>query len=232
MRRFPVLIALVAAVAFFCTATPARADLEIALSEDAGAKVVVGTAASFTAVSFTGTFGDFSVKVFGGSSDNGATLSDLLGSNTSVKNLSGATHTLHLWVTQTDYTLPAGTPLIVESGLGGSVNIPTLTMTNIFQAWADKNNNLFGTSDFTNGPQTATPSGSTFDTGSAFGLFTRTGNYSVTSVANFELTGGAQANFSDHVNLTPTPEPATLAMLLAGMPVLGFGWLRARRNKK
>jgi hypothetical protein len=28
------------------------------------------------------------------------------------------------------------------------------------------------------------------------------------------------------------PEPATMAILLAGMPALGLGWLRARRKKK
>jgi PEP-CTERM motif-containing protein len=207
----------------------ARADLEIALSEDAGVRVVVGTAASFTSVAFTGVFNDFSVQIFGGASSNGATLSSLLSSTTSVQNNSGAAHTLHLWVTQTDYTLPAAlTGLNVQSGLGGSVNVPTLTLAGIFQAWADKNNGLFGIADFTNGVQNAVANGGTFDTGSAFGTFTRLATpFSVTSEANFGLTGGGQANYSDHVNLTAIPEPSTL--LLFGTTLLGLGLLYRRR---
>jgi hypothetical protein len=212
----------------------ARADLEIALQEagvNGGARTVVGTGSAFTSASFTGTYGDFTVTIFGGAATNGANLSQLLSSTTSVTNNNGSTHTLHLWVTETDYTLPAGTQLSVESGLGGSVSTGTLTMSNIYQAWADKNNGLFGTTDFSNGLQTATANNSTFDTGSAVGTFTRgAGNYSVTSEANFTMSAGATANFSAHVKLSPTPAPAGLVLALSGLPLLGIACWRRRRK--
>src|SRR5262245_58694422 len=57
--------------------------LQIALQEagvNGGAITAVASGSDFTGASFTGTYGDFDVAVFGGASDNGATLSDLLSS--------------------------------------------------------------------------------------------------------------------------------------------------------
>jgi len=210
----------------------ARANLQIALSEDGGARTVVATATSFTAASFIGGFGDFQVNVFGGSSDMSASLSDILSSVTSVKNNSTSTHTLHLWVSQDGYNLPVGPSLKAESGLAVTQNITGLTLTNIFQAFADKNNNLFGTSDFSNGLQTAVANGSTADTGSAIGVFTRAaGDFSTTLEINFELSGGSSSNYSAHLNLTPTPAPPGLVLAASGVPVLALGWLRRRKVK-
>jgi MYXO-CTERM domain-containing protein len=215
---------------------PAHASLIIALQEDAGPITLVMTAADFTSVSFSGTFGDFNIKIDGASSDNGAAKSDLLSSDNEVQNMSSATHTLMVWASQNNYTLPAGSLLQVESSMGGSVNTPTLTLSNIFQAYADKNNNLLGTpfpgpaiTDFTNGAQTATLNGTAFDTGSAFGLFTRAGDYSLTTVANIRLTAGGDMNFSAHENLTAVPEPSTMA--IAGLGVLGLIGYGLRRRR-
>jgi hypothetical protein len=220
---------------------PAHASLNIYLQEDAGAIVNVGTAADFTSVVFSGTFGptgiggtDFAVVIQGASSANGGAKSNLLSSTNSITNLTGATHTLHVWASQNNYTLPAGTPLEIESGMGGSINTPTLTLTGIFQAYADKNNNLLGSgtaiTDFTNGLQNATSAGNTFDTGSAFGAFARTAGqpYSLTQVANVQLTALAQINFAAHENVT-VPEPSTMAIAgLGALGLIGYG-LRRRR---
>jgi hypothetical protein len=214
---------------------PAHATLIISLQEDSGPIANVGTAANFTSVSFTGTVGDFTVTIDGASSGNAASQSFLLSSDTEVHNNDTATHTLHVWASQTDYSLPAGSPLQVESSMGGSVNSGTLTLTNIFQAYADKNNNLLGAplpgpaiTDFTNGPQSATPSGSAFDTGSAFGHFTRTGNYSLTLVSNIELSGGGDMNLAAHEHVT-VPEPWSIAIAGPGvLGLIGYG-LRRRR---
>jgi hypothetical protein len=214
---------------------PAHADLTISLQEDGGPIVNVGTAPNFTSVSFSGTFGDFRVTIDGASSDNSSPESDLLSSDNAILNTSGATHTLHVWASQNDYTMPTGSPLNVESSMGGSVNHPTLSLSNIFQAYADKNNNLLGSpapgpaiTDFTNGTQNATANGTAFDTGSAHGLFTRTGNYSLTTVANIRLTGGGDVNFSAHENVTAVPEPSTMA--IAGLGVLGLIGYGLRRR--
>jgi hypothetical protein len=230
------------AVAGLAATTTAKASIIIGLSEDAGAISIVGTSANFTPVSFTGSFGDFTVQVFGGSSVNGLGASNLLSSTTSVTNNSGATHTLHLWVSQTDYTSPVGTPLTVESGLGGSRTQGTIGLTGIFQAYADNGNRDFmaagapGVFSFTNGAQNASLAVSTFDTGSAVGLFPRTGAnslYSLISVANFNLTGGGVANFSDHVIVTPptvVPAPPAIFLVGAAMPVLALRRWNAKRK--
>jgi len=221
--------------ASFLLFASSRADaaLQIALQQagvNGGAITVVASGADFTSAAFGGTYGDFTVQVFGGASSNTASLSDLLSSTTRVTNNSGSTATLNLYVTQSNYTLPVGTPLNVESGMGGSVNVGTVGLTGIFQAYADANNNLFGIADFTNGPQNATQSGSSFDTGSAIGLFNRTGNYSLTSVVRFTLSGGGQANYSSHVNVTAVPEPGS--MLLLGSGLFGLAGAARRRLKK
>ncbi|MDB5311192.1 MAG: hypothetical protein JWO38_5394 [Gemmataceae bacterium] len=238
MRKFIFAVCLVGA-ALVGAPSQASAAFQIALQEAGvlgGARTTVASGPDFTTASFTGTYGDFTVKVFSGASDNGADLSDLLSSTTSVTNNSNTTKTLTLYVSQTNYTLPAGGPLELESGLGGSKNQgTTVTLANIFRAYADKHNNLFGTADQGNGPQSAVASGNTFDTGSATSLFHRLGvvtPYSLTSVITLQISAGGKVGFSAHENLTPTPAPAGLALALAGMPFLGLGaWVRRRQAK-
>jgi hypothetical protein len=226
-------------VAGLAATTTTKAEIALALSEDGGPAftIVASSLTDFSALSFTGPFGDFNVQIQGGSSTNAANQSTLLGSANRVTNsnlVSPGTHTLHLWVTQTNYTLPPGTPLSVESGMGGSINTPTLTLTNMFQAYADHNNNLFGITDFTNGPQTGLSGGTTFDTGGVTGAFSRDGTpYSVTSIANIQLTAGGQANYSDHVNLNPpavVPAPPALFLVGAAVPVLALRRWNAKRK--
>jgi len=199
----------------------AGASTVLQLSEDGGAFTTVATVGSLTPVVLSGSFNDFSFTFFGASTDNSATLTDLLSSTTSVRNNSTGSHTLSLRISSQDFTLPSALTVRVESGMGGS-DSGLVTMT--FQAYADKNNILAGTADYTNGLQTCVFNVSTCDTGSAAGNFTKTaGVYSLTSVANLTLSGGGTANYSSHVNVTNVPEPD--ALVLVGTGLLGLAGL-------
>jgi len=238
-RKFTSLVvAFLAGAAILGAPSQAHATFKLFLQEagvNGGAITEVASGADFTSIQVgfptAFTYGDFEVKVLSGSSDNAATLSDPLSSTNSVKNVSGSVKTLSIYVSQTNYTLPADPKLSVESGMGGSVNTGTLVLTNIFQAFADKNNTILGMSDYSNGPQNATQTGSTFDTGSASGTFNRTGNFSLTSVATVTLSSGGVINYSNHINVT-APAPAGVLLVLTGLPFLGIGtWLRRGKVK-
>jgi len=225
-----------------------HASLAIYLQEDSGTisaatPLIPPSPANFTSATFTGAFGsassgvannDFQLEITGVSSDNGTLLSDLLGSTSSVHNTTAATHTIHIWLVQTDYTLPAGTPLNVESGMTFNQVLGTVTPTGVFQAWFDPNNGSTlppaGTVP-TNGAQNVVATvGPLSTTDSRTGTFARTGAmYSLISVANIELTAGGTMNFSNHVAVTGTPEPATVASALLGLGLAG-GLARLRRR--
>jgi hypothetical protein len=197
------------------------------LSEDGGAYTTIATGPSLSSQSGSGTFGDFTFKIVGVSTDNSVTLSDLLSSTTSITNNSSAAHTISVLVSSQDYTLPAGTGVKIESGMGASLSAGTLAAT--FQSYADKANGLAVVSDFTLGLQSCSFNGSTCDTGSATGTFTKTtGAYSLTSVANLALSGGGVANFSTHENVKNVPEPNSLVLL--GSSLLLFGGLGFKRK--
>jgi len=239
MCRFLHLRLVAAAIAVACvvgSASPAKAALQLYLQEaggNASAITAVGLpGGDFTSASFTGTYGDFTVTLLGGSSDNGATLSDLLSSTVSVKNNDTANaHTLSLFVSQTNYNLPSGSPLRMESGQGGSTNSGTMGLTNIFQAWFDASNTLLGMPALgTNGTQNGNPSGSTWDTGSAVGVFARSGPYSLTSRATLALSAGGISNYSNHVNVTnAVPAPAGVVLIASVLPFVAV--LRRRLRK-
>ena len=182
LAKFALSGALVAGLVLVASSR-AEASLQVLLQEDGGAwtQAVGSPYGNFTAQTFgNSTFGDFSLTLANVSAVNGAGLSDLLSSALNVQNNSTSTHTLRILITETDFSLPVGSPLRVESGLAGTVNVGTLALNGIFQAYADKNNDLPTTvspltsaalTDFTNGSQAASLNGSTFDTGSAVGNF-------------------------------------------------------------
>jgi hypothetical protein len=218
---------------------PAHATFELALSEDGVAPTVVMSGPSFGPVT-TGavTFGDYIVTFFSAVASNGAGGSNLLSSTTRVESTSTGTHTLALLVSNQDYTLPAGSPLAVQSGMGGTYGAEAgFTGGAVFQMWADAGNGLLtipGT--FSNGLQPATPasgSGMSFDTGvDPKGTFTRSGSFSLTDRTIITTTGLGDANYANHVLVSKTPEPGTTTLLLMGLgaglvALVSGGWRRS-----
>ncbi len=233
-------------------AAPPRASalFQLAVSEDTGATIgaitVVASGASLAGLSFSGTnaaFPDYTfdaVSVLSASAVNGTNLSDLLSTSGRITATSPG-HTVNVFVSSQDFTLPVGPTLAVRSGMSGTSEVSGGSAT--FRMWADANNGplLIGSSlntgTFSNGLQMASPAlgaGVSFDTGGAdpIGFFTRgSGNFSLIDRTTIPTTTVGAFNFVNHVFVQPVtvPEPnAGLIMLMVG--VLGL-FLGVRRRK-
>ncbi len=198
------------------------ATLNVYLQEDGvngGAITLVDSGAGFTPDSFSGDYGDFSITLLGSASTNTANLSKLLSSNVSVQNNSTDSKTLSIYVSETDYTLPLGSPLLIEAGLGGSiVSGTTLGTTGVFQAFFDQNNNVLGLADQSSANADIAFAGTTFDTGSKTGSTIRGfPDFSLSSRVTLALSGGGSVGFQDHINVTaPLPSAAWVGIGLMG----------------
>jgi hypothetical protein len=232
------IVTTLSAVLMLLAPPQARADLEVSLSEDGGAPVVVTKAASFTAAGFNGIFGDFEVDFFGAVSKNGA-LSYLMTSTTSLMNLDMKKHELTISVTQDGYSLPVGPMLDMTSHIGGTVTTGGAGQALTFQSYANNNNGLFNTvGATTTGPQSPNVSVSRTSYDSEPDpsvLFARTTSmYSVTTTNAITLVAGGTLNFATSTTLAnaATPAPAGLILVLTALPALGVGgWLRRRHRK-
>ena len=217
----------------------ASADFVLALQADGGPITVVATAPSFTPVTASGIFGNYTYTFFSAVATNSALDSNLLSSTTQIQALTADPHTLSLYVSNQDYTLPADTLLTVRSGLGGTYgSTPGFIGAATFQMWADAGNGLLNTSGtFTNGLQIANPASGnavTFDTGvDPTGIFTRLAGlpYSVTNITTITTSGLGNVNYSNHVRLAAAvPEPGLLLVGLMGVSGLGL-YIGLRRKR-
>lgn len=221
---------LAAAAVILGMAAPANAGFKVTLSESGFAdQTIVGSAPG--SINFPASYGTFTLLNGSAFSDSpgGVTLSELLSTTLRVTNNDAATRTLTITVTSTDYTLPAGSPLEVDSQLGGTSFVGGQGNLLTFQSYADKNNNEFGEADFTTHLQNVSYTGNSFDTGTASGLFARTGAFSVTSVVTLTEVAGGQVQFTGSTTLRAVPAPPTALLALGSVPLLGLGsWLRRR----
>jgi hypothetical protein len=233
-------LAVAASVVCLLGARSAKAgSLAIALQETVGLhvfaedQVAIQPAFYTFGTSYSNNIGDFTVVTYGDSAIDGASLSSLLSSTTSITNDSSATATLVLYATEQDYTLPANSVLNVESSLTGTLDAGTMD-SGLFQAFADASNTAYGTNDFTNGLQTVSGSPD-FITGAANGFFSNSGSfYSITSVATITLEAGATVNYSDQVHVTAAPLPKTIWNGSALLGLLGVSQVvrRFRPNRR
>lgn len=226
-------VVLAVAILVFGTGVKAMAVEVLALQEagvNGGAITVVDVGADFSALSYSGTYGNYTVTLLTSVANNGASGSNVLSSVTDVAATAGAgSTTLNIYVSEQDYSLPVGPTLKVASGMGGTYGSETgFTGAATFQVWADSSDGLLAMPvPFTNGLQIAIPASgnsAAFSTGSdATGDFVKgAGDYSVTTEASFTTTGTGDMGDQNHVLMTQIPEPISLILLGFGFAGVGF----------
>jgi hypothetical protein len=237
-------VAALAGAAVLLSGSASMADFELRLSDGVGDSITIDgttgkvlsatgsavgtspTTATGTVIDWAGSLGTFVFSL--GAGLNVGTPGQP-GLDLTFNGLSLAAGQLTIQLTNTDYS-PVVQPWAL--GIGGTLaSNATLT----YSATADSSNSAFGTGNPSQINTTIVPivmgPGNTYSgSGILSGVTpnTITPPYSLTQTVVLSTTGIGDS--SGDATLT-TPEPTTVAMLLAGIPVLGFGWLGRRMLK-
>jgi len=239
------LLAIVAIAAVAMLSSTARADVLIEASVDGGAFVSLASNGSDPTPGalavFSGTVpgGVFSVSLLATSGGESSPPPEAHQgtSKLTVTQLVGGSHTIRIITSVNNYTLPAGlaTASSSETGTVGSATNGSLTY-NAYQS----NTNALGLG----GETTLIASGTATANTTAGGTSTLSpginGSTGLTTVPLYSLTmdelitlnglGQSLNSVGNTSVVTAVPEPATIALALAGLPLLvGGAWLRRRR---
>lgn len=246
MKKY-LLTAAALAAAGICAnfASPAKAALEMTLSSSDGASPVTvidnGAGDSNPAVgqlSFNGSIGNFTMVITAGTSNSpGANGVAILQTHTiSVRDTSASKDTLTVGFSDTNFSNPSGSGLILNSSFAGTFLSSTAGENVSFQSYADPTNTIFGKTGTTSGLHTATlANGSqapvSFSTADRNAAFSSNGAYSLTDVTTISLSANGQANVAGTTSVIKgsgaVPEPASLGILGLGIAAL----LSARRRR-
>jgi hypothetical protein len=230
----------IALVVLLGGARVANADIVLEASIDGGVTwttLASSTTSSDTIVVANFNLGNFTITGSASSNSPGtASLSKLLSNTLSIMNNDTGTHSILLAYGAQDFSSPVTPPpILVNSHIGGSVVTGSSDNTLAFQSYIDQGNGLghFGIpGTYTTGSQVVNATTGSFQNDAVATISPLSATFSISQQLSITLGGGSEINTADNTTLSPVPVPATLALCLSGLPVLGLGWVRARRNKK
>jgi hypothetical protein len=234
-----------AMLAALALSSAARADIIITISEVGGPStgpndVAVGSPSMTGGVSYnpgTSPFGDFTISSAGVSERQLTALSEVLSTALQLTNNGSVAHTLNVTIQASNFTAPTAppgfelisnlggtTPAVIGTGPGNAISFQSQVGTSASDATAVQSPDITG-----NAVSYAAP---TQTLGITTGFPGTPPGYSVYQTYSITLDAGATLQFTGRTDLVPTPEPATVAMALTALPLMGLGALARRRRAR
>ena len=249
-RNFlPGVVATLVGTAALWAPAPAQASYSVQVFDDGAPPGGLRATRLGNSLAFAGSTTHFSLSNGSGPSTTpGSQSSNLqLSSNEQITTTfggAGGTHSIEIVLSQTGFTAPTGTPLMLSSSAGGSISDQggTQTVTSTYQGFLDNTNTLFGKPGAGSTPSQSA-SASLTATGTANLVYSPEPSvssvpggtpFSMTDDLKFTFTIGAgsgqdTANASVNTVATSVPEPSTMA--IAGLGALGMIGYGLRRRK-
>jgi hypothetical protein len=234
-KWLPVIVGLAVAVTLAATA-PARAEIVIDYSLDGGTTILQAASSSTNTVTFSGALGGYTIGVSAGVTNAGgtptlafvnSTNNTIMGSNTSNPN-----DGLILYVSADGFTSPGSPPpalLSTGSSANTAPNSSAVTVTYagyVGTSLLDNSVAVVGPGTYTAPGNAGSGSGTDLST-----LFNAPSSYTLTDVLSISAGSVNIAGLNGNVDVTPTPEPATMMAAFTALPFLGIGtWLRRRKQ--
>jgi len=176
-------------------------------------------------------FGNFRIQGVSVSETQTATLSQVLSSTLTITNMDSVAHTLTVMISATNFTAPTTPPdVLLRESIGGTT--PAI------------NSGAGNAISFVSkaGAAPAAPTLTPDITGNSLGYASNatqlitsglSAPYTIMQTYVITLNAGSELQFTGRTNLvSAVPEPATVAMALTALPILGLGaWVRRRRAR-
>jgi hypothetical protein len=246
MIRKILLTAVVLGIVFLGTAQPARAGYSYTIFDDGVDQTGLVTPAGniFADVISTPNFTITILSSFTVQTSGGTVLNTNL--QATLNPAAIGQHEIMVKLNFDDYALPPGSPLNASTAASATfTNSPTTTDDASAQAWGDPGNSSAFESGATGGAQTGASAGTpgafgvTLQPNPATFLLARVGNYSLSQTLAGSISQSGDAVEAVQVQATTTvtsiaaiPEPATMAMLLSGLPLAAGALYRRRKMAK